>query len=94
VITKPLEGRRRLRIRKDRLRQLGRRKFGTTTDGALATHLGFDHSNLSNLLNGKTEPSTRTVIYLLDLFEVELDDLFERYSPPPRRDPAAVTPAA
>lgn len=87
--SKTLAGRRRLRIRRERLQQLGRRQFGATTDAALAVGLGVDPSGLCHLLSGRRQPSTRMVVYLLDLFDVEFDDLFERYDPPPRPDVCA-----
>lgn len=87
MITKPRGGYR-VRIRKERLRQLGRRKFGTETDAALSARLGIDHGNLSNLINGKKQPSLQTVLYLLHVFDVDLDDLFERYDAP-RPTPSA-----
>ncbi len=86
MITKPREGRR-VRIRKERLRQLGRRKFGVETDAALSARLGIDAGNLSNLMNGRKQPSLQTVLYLLDVFDVDLDDLFERYEPTPAASP-------
>ncbi len=85
--SKPREGRRRLRIRKERLQQLGRRKFGATTQGALSFHIGIDESNLCNLLSGKRQPSADTIVHLLDLFDVDFEDLFERYDPQPTRTP-------
>ncbi len=86
MITKPREGRR-VRIRKDRMRQLGRRKFGVETNAALSVCLGIDAGNLSNLISGRKQPSLRTVLYLLDVFDVDLDDLFERYEPTPTDPP-------
>lgn len=78
------EGLRRLRLRRDRLRQLGRRKFGAETDIALAVAIGIDNSNLCHLFNGRRQPSAETIVLLLDLFQVDFEDLFERYEPPPR----------
>lgn len=90
VNTKPREGRRRLRIRKERLQQLGRRKFGATTQGALSHAIGIDESNLCNLLSGKRQPSAETIVHLLDLFDVDFEDLFERYEPQPTPTRVAV----
>ncbi len=83
------EGLRRLRLRRDRLRQLGRRKFGATTDTALSAKIGIDQSNLCHLFSGRRQPSAETIVLLLDLFQVDFEDLFERYQPPPRETPRA-----
>ncbi len=83
------EGLRRLRIRRDRLRQLGRRKFGAETDIALAVAIGIDNSNLCHLFNGRRQPSAETIVLLLDMFDVEFEDLFERYHPQPATARAA-----
>lgn len=97
--SKARQGRPRLRVRRNRLRQLGRRTFGTTTDAALAAALGIDASGLSHLMTGQQQPSASTIAYLLETFDVEFEDLFERYSPTPTASPptdpeAAVTTAA
>lgn len=86
--TKPFQGRRRLRVRTDRLRQLARARFECPTDDALAALLGMDRSNFSRLVNGQ-QPRTATVVLLLDMFEVEFWDLFEAYDTPSQTSPAA-----
>lgn len=86
--------RRRLRVRKERLRQLGRRKFKVTTDGALAAALGIDPKNFSWLINGRMQPSATTITHLLDSLDVEFEDLFERYTPEPAASPPTNPEAA
>lgn len=81
--TKIRRPRRRLRVRRDRLRQLGRQRLGIGTDVALAIALNMDQSNLCNLLSGKTQPSPATILMLLDTFDVTFEDLFEGYDPDP-----------
>ena len=49
------------------------------TDVALAAMLGLDQSNLCNLLSGKTQPGPRTIVALLDTFDVDFEELFEAY---------------
>jgi hypothetical protein len=54
--------------------------------------------NFSILINAKIQPSAGTIAFLLDTFDVEFEDLFERYSPTPAAtpptDPEAATTAA
>ncbi len=87
--TKTRQTDRRLRVRRDRLRQLGRQRLGTRTDVALAIALGMDQSALCNLLSGKSQPGPRTILNLLDRFDVTFEDLFEAYDATSARETAA-----
>lgn len=73
----------RLGIRKDEFRRIGRRRFGVTSDDALAACLGMYPANLSRLLNGQVQASGPIVAAVITALDVPFEAVFEIRQPEP-----------
>ena len=79
---------RRLRVRKEELRRVGREVLGTTTDYALAVALDIHPSTLSLLMTGHNQPSERFIVAALDRLGRPFEELIEVVDDSTGRDAA------
>jgi transcriptional regulator with XRE-family HTH domain len=67
---------RRLRVRQESVREVAKKKLGLTTDNALAQAIGMHPSTVSQIFQGRTEPSEKFIVATLDTLGSKFEDLF------------------
>lgn len=70
----------RFRLRSDRLREAARAK-GDATSYAIARRTGLAESTLSRLNNGKSVPSTASLLVLSSTYGISVDELIQHEAP-------------